>query len=286
MVDTYNVSGRWFLYTPQRPTNVGLYDTYLAVRHRLHDGDPPEHVAIVITERDLLANGAFDTLSAALGWAFEYGAERVTVSVSVLDAAVVSTLVRELRRIDAPRRVVVRGPEDEVLDGGVVDGGVVAGSVVDGGIVDDGVVDDSASESETAPGDESGTDSERRRRNRRSDAEGQRDGRLDDAPIRITVGLGGKAEFAAAVRELAVDVDAGDLDPESIDPADVSDRLVFPEEPDLVIKTGAERLSDFAIWQSVYAELYFTDVNWRDFRKRDYLRAVLDFQDRQRRFGR
>jgi len=80
---------------------VGLYDTYLAVRHRLHDGDPPEHVAIVITERDLLANGAFDTLSAALGWAFEYGAERVTVSVSVLDAAVVSTLVRELRRIDA-----------------------------------------------------------------------------------------------------------------------------------------------------------------------------------------
>jgi len=115
---------------------------------------------------------------------------------------------------------------------------------------------------------------------------GQRDGRLDDAPIRITVGLGGKAEFAAAVRELAVDVDAGDLDPESIDPADVSDRLVFPEEPDLVIKTGAERLSDFAIWRSVYAELYFTDVNWRDFRKRDYLRAVLDFQDRQRRFGR
>jgi undecaprenyl diphosphate synthase len=61
---------------------------------------------------------------------------------------------------------------------------------------------------------------------------------------------------------------------------------VFPDEPDLVIKTGAERLSDFAIWQSVYSELYFTDVNWRDFRRRDYLRAVLDFQNRQRRFGR
>ena len=60
----------------------------------------------------------------------------------------------------------------------------------------------------------------------------------------------------------------------------------IPEEPDLVIKTGAERLSDFAIWQSVYAELYFTDVNWRDLRRREYLRAVLDFQDRQRRFGR
>jgi len=107
-----------------------------------------------------------------------------------------------------------------------------------------------------------------------------------DPPIRITVGLGGKAEFAAAVRELASDVDEGELDPAAIDADDVADRLVFPEEPDLVIKTGAERLSDFAIWQSVYAELYFTDVNWRDFRRRDYLRAVLDFQDRQRRFGR
>ncbi|MFC6754323.1 undecaprenyl diphosphate synthase family protein [Halorubrum tibetense] len=71
-----------------------------------------------------------------------------------------------------------------------------------------------------------------------------------------------------------------------LDEAEIADRLVFPTEPDLVVKTGAERLSDFAIWQSVYAELYFTDVNWRDFRRRDYLRAVLDFQDRQRRFGR
>jgi len=232
---------------------VGLYDTYLAVRHRLHDGDPPEHVAIVITERDLLADGAFDTLSAALGWAFEYGATRVTVSVSVLDAAVVSTLVRELRRVDAPRPVVVRGPEDAALDEGVAVGSEAEIGTERGGRRDDG-----------RPG----------------------DAQSRDAPIRITVGLGGKAEFAAAVRELAADVDAGNLDPEAIDAGDISDRLVFPEEPDLVVKTGAERLSDFAIWQSVYAELYFTDVNWRDFRKRDYLRAVLDFQDRQRRFGR
>ena len=212
---------------------MGLYDAYLAVRHRLHDGEPPEHVAIVVTERDLLADGAFDTLAEALGWALEYGAERVTVSVSVLDESVVPTLTRELRRLDAPVSFVVRGPDD-------VDGGT----------------DDHA------------------------------DGDEGDVPVRITVGLGGKAEFAAAVREIASDVDAGELDPTEIDADDVTDRLVFPEEPDLVIKTGAERLSDFAIWQSVYAELYFTDVNWRDFRRRDYLRAVLDFQDRQRRFGR
>ncbi|WP_049983344.1 undecaprenyl diphosphate synthase family protein [Halorubrum sp. BV1] len=212
---------------------MGLYDSYLALRHRLHDGDPPSHVAVVITERDLLADGAFDTLADALRWAFEYGAARVTVSVSVLDEAVVPALTRELRRLDTPEPLVVRGPADADRDGS------------------------------DAP---------------RSDAE--------DAPIRVTVGLGGKAEFAGAVRELARDVADGTVDPEEIDADDVSDRLVFPEEPDLVIKTGAERLSDFAIWQSVYAELYFTDVNWRDFRRRDYLRAVLDYQNRQRRFGR
>ncbi len=202
---------------------MGLYDAYLAVRHRLHESDPPDHVAIVITERDLLADGAYDTLTASLGWAFDYGTERVTVSVSVLDESVIGTLAREFRELDAPKPLAVRTPGD------------------------------------TDP---------------------------VDAPIRVNVGLGGKAEFTEAVRELAVDVDDGVLDPEAIDEEQVAERLVFPAEPDLVIKTGAERLSDFAIWQSVYAELYFTDVNWRDFRKRDYLRALLDFQDRQRRFGR
>jgi undecaprenyl diphosphate synthase len=81
-------------------------------------------------------------------------------------------------------------------------------------------------------------------------------------------------------------VAAGHLDPDDISEDDVEERLVFPTAPDLVIKTGAERLSDFMIWQSVYSELHFTDVNWRNFRKRDYLRALRDYQDRQRRFGR
>ena len=209
---------------------MGLYDAYLATRHRLHDAESPAHVALVLTERDLLADGAFDTLSSAIGWAFEYGSERVTVSVSVLDRAVAPTLVRELRRLDSPEETVVRGPDPD---------------------------------GDPAP-----------------------DGDDADAPVRILVGLGGKAEFAGAVRELASDVAAGELPPDAIDETDIAERLLFPEEPDLVIKTGAERLSDFAIWQSVYAELYFTDVNWRDFRRREYLRAVLDFQDRQRRFGR
>ncbi|WP_336024258.1 undecaprenyl diphosphate synthase family protein [Halobellus salinisoli] len=202
---------------------MGLYDRYLALRHRLHDADAPAHVAVVITERDLLEQGAYETLSTFLGWAFEYGATRVTVSVSVLDEAVIPTLSRELRAIDAPRPVAVREPGD----------------------------------TERA-----------------------------DAPIRINIGLGGKREFAAAVRRIAESVESGELAPEDVDADEVEERLVFDDEPDLLIKTGAERLSDFLIWQSVYSELYFTDVNWRDFRKRDYLRAVLDYQNRQRRFGR
>jgi undecaprenyl diphosphate synthase len=212
------------LSTPGEHRNdVGLYDTYLAVRYRLRDDDPPEHVAIVITERDLLEQGAYEKLEGVLRWAVDYGASRVTVSVSVLDEAVVDTLARELGDLDAPRRVAVRKPSD----------------------------------TERA-----------------------------DAPIKVNIGLGGKREFAAAVKEVAEAVDDGDLDPDEIDAADVERRLVFPDEPDLLIKTGAERLSDFMIWQSVYSELYFTDVNWRDFRRRDYLRAVLEYQDRKRRFGR
>lgn len=173
---------------------MGLYDAYLAMRHRLHDGEPPAHVAVVVTERNLLTEDAFDTLSAVLGWTLEYGADRVTVSVSVLDEAVVPTLVRELRRFDAPAPTTVCGPDDTPP-----------------------VAEDGAAKTPGSVG----------------------------TPIRILVGLGGKAEFAAAVRDLARDAVDGEISPETIDERDVADRLLFPEEPDLVIKTGpsASRIS-------------------------------------------
>ncbi|MCT9097665.1 undecaprenyl diphosphate synthase family protein [Haloarchaeobius sp. HME9146] len=202
---------------------MGLYDSYLAMRVRMDDTPLPEHVALVITERDLLEQGAYETLSRFFRWAFEFGAERITVYVSVLDAAAAPTLARQFDQIDAPAEVAVRGPED---------------------------------------------------------------GERADAPIQVGIGLGGKHEFTNAVRNVASEVAEGDLDPADIDESDIEERLVFPAEPDLVIKTGAERLSDFMIWQSVYSELYFTDVNWRDFRRRDFLRALLEYQDRNRRFGR
>jgi len=202
---------------------VGLYDRYLALRLRYSDADLPETVAVIVTERDLLEAGAYRTLERFFDWAVEFGVTQIAVYVSVLDTEVVDTIRTELRNVDAPRELAVRGPDDD----------------------------------EQA-----------------------------DAPILVSIGLGGKHEFATAVRGLAEDVDAGELAPEDIDEAAIERELVFPVQPDLVVKTGAERLSDFMIWQSVYSELYFTDVNWRDFRRRDYLRALRDYQNRQRRFGR
>lgn len=201
---------------------MGLYDWYLGARVRNAAGEVPETVSIVITEQDLLEQGAYDRLGQVLHWAFEYDAESVLVYVSVLDDRVIPTLERELKAISTPEPVAVRGPTDDAQAA---------------------------------------------------------------APIQVSIGHGGKHEFTQVVRSLAADVAAGDLEPADISEAEIEAELVFPDEPDLVIKTGAERLSDFLIWQSVYSELYFTDVNWRNFRKRDYLRAVLDYMDRQRRFG-
>ena len=202
---------------------MGLYDRYLASRIRLAEESLPETVALIITERDLLEDGAYATLEAFLDWAFDFGAERIVVYVSVGNEDVIPTLRRELEQIDAPHPISVRSPDDE-------------------------------SRATT--------------------------------PVQVSIGLGGKHEFAAAVRGIATAVENGRLDPEEITGEEIERRLVFPSDPDFIIKTGAERLSDFMIWQSVYSELYFTDVNWRNFRRRDYLRALRDFQRRQRRFGR
>ncbi|WP_269850430.1 undecaprenyl diphosphate synthase family protein [Methanosarcina horonobensis] len=52
-----------------------------------------------------------------------------------------------------------------------------------------------------------------------------------------------------------------------------------------MIRSGGQKLSDFLVWQSVYSELYFTDVNWNNVRKIDLMRVIRDFQKRQRRYG-
>jgi len=104
--------------------------------------------------------------------------------------------------------------------------------------------------------------------------------------IDISLGYSGKYELTLAVKDIMKKVEDRTLEPEDINEEVIESHLLFKFEPDLVIRAGGKRLTDFLIWQAVYSELYFTDMNWLDFRKIDFLRAIRDFQRRQRRFGR
>jgi undecaprenyl diphosphate synthase len=106
--------------------------------------------------------------------------------------------------------------------------------------------------------------------------------------LNICISYGGRAELARAARMLAEDACAGRLDPAEIDEDAVAARLYtadFPD-PDLLIRTSGElRLSNFLLWQLAYAELYVTPVLWPDFGRRHLFEAILEYQRRDRRFG-
>lgn len=95
-------------------------------------------------------------------------------------------------------------------------------------------------------------------------------------------------EIIMAARELARKAKAGELDPDTIDENTFTRYLATAKYPDpeLLIRTSGEtRLSNFLLWQSAYSELYFTDVLWPDFRKPNLYKAIIDYQNRERRFG-
>jgi len=104
----------------------------------------------------------------------------------------------------------------------------------------------------------------------------------------IALNYGGRAELADAARSIAREVAEGRLDPDKVDEKSLARHLYLPDvpDPDLLIRTSGEyRLSNYLLWQLAYAELYFTDVLWPDF-KRDHLyEAVKAYQTRDRRFG-
>ena len=104
----------------------------------------------------------------------------------------------------------------------------------------------------------------------------------------VCLAYGSREEMIDAIRSIAEEHADGSLPLESIDEQAVSDRLYTGDmpDPDLVIRTsGEERISNFLLWQMAYSELYFTDVFWPSFQKKDLLKAVRTFQDRRRRFG-
>jgi short-chain Z-isoprenyl diphosphate synthase len=115
----------------------------------------------------------------------------------------------------------------------------------------------------------------------------------DGLQLYLAIGYGGREEIVAAMRKALQAKAAAGMDLtqaiDSLSLTDISGHLYAAPcpDPDFIIRTSGEvRLSGFMLWQSVYSEYYFCDVYWPAFRKVDFLRAIRDFQQRQRRFGR
>jgi undecaprenyl diphosphate synthase len=106
--------------------------------------------------------------------------------------------------------------------------------------------------------------------------------------LNIAANYGGQWDILQAARSLAADCAAGTLQPADMDEARFAARLSMPDAGpvDLFIRTGGERrISNFLLWQSAYAELYFCDTLWPDFGEAGMQAALDDYASRQRRFG-
>ncbi len=113
--------------------------------------------------------------------------------------------------------------------------------------------------------------------------------RCTSMQLNLALSYGGRTEITSAARRICREVLAGRIDPEAITPELFSNFLSTAEmpDPDLLIRTSGEfRVSNFLLWEIAYAELWITPVLWPDFRKDNLLSAILDYQHRDRRFGR
>jgi len=100
----------------------------------------------------------------------------------------------------------------------------------------------------------------------------------------VISGYSGKEEITNAIRKLAKMVVEGSIEPSEVKEEHLEKMLAIRSQPDMIIKVGNE-IPEFLIWQSIYSELYFADVDWRTFRYVDFLRALREFQRRERRYG-
>lgn len=108
------------------------------------------------------------------------------------------------------------------------------------------------------------------------------------AVLTLALSYGAKDEIISAVKSIAKDVKEDNLEINNITPEVFKTHLFTADLPDvdLMIRTSGEtRISNFLLWQIAYAELYFTDILWPDFRKKDLFEAIYSYQNRERRFG-
>ena len=104
----------------------------------------------------------------------------------------------------------------------------------------------------------------------------------------LALSYSGRWDIIEAIKRIGVDVKSGKLTPEEIND-EILDKALntscFPN-PDLLVRTsGEQRISNFLLWEIAYSELYFTPVLWPDFTKDDFYKAIVDYQSRERRFG-
>ena len=106
--------------------------------------------------------------------------------------------------------------------------------------------------------------------------------------LNLALSYGSRDELVNVVKELSVKVKNNIISAESIDESIINKHLYTNNLPDvdLLIRTsGEQRISNFLLWQIAYAELYFTDIFWPDFKKENLVEAIVDYQNRERRFG-
>ena len=106
--------------------------------------------------------------------------------------------------------------------------------------------------------------------------------------LTLAINYGGKEELTEAMKTIAFKVKNCIISPEKVDQSTINQHLYTRNLPavDLLIRTsGEERISNFLLWHIAYAELYFTDTLWPDFKKEDLHKAIVDYAKRERRFG-
>jgi len=106
--------------------------------------------------------------------------------------------------------------------------------------------------------------------------------------LNLALSYGGRAELVRGVRMIAREVSEGQYLLDDIDEKLIDSHLYTAglPDPDLLIRTGGEaRLSNFLLWQASYAEIYFTDIMWPEFREDTFLQALVHYQGRERRYG-
>lgn len=104
----------------------------------------------------------------------------------------------------------------------------------------------------------------------------------------LALSYGSREELANSFREIGQKIKNGVLKVEEVDEKTIGEHLYTKNLPDvdfLIRTSGEQRISNFLLWQIAYAELYFTDVLWPDFTKEDLYKAICEFQNRERRFG-